>query len=94
MDDEAHKKLYAAGYEMRKRVVGEDYVAKSLEGKGDFGMPLVQFATVCLLSFPSLIAPAPYNLKIRSAHHRNRNPPGAQSGLVPASLSVIAVCLI
>lgn len=35
---------------MRRRVVGEDYVAESLEKSGgDFMRPLVQFATVSLI---------------------------------------------
>ncbi|KAH8602653.1 putative 4-carboxymuconolactone decarboxylase [Bisporella sp. PMI_857] len=41
-----HQSLYSAGYEMRKRVVGEEYVAKALEkGSSDFLRPLQQFAT-------------------------------------------------
>ncbi|PMD51988.1 4-carboxymuconolactone decarboxylase family protein [Hyaloscypha bicolor E] len=46
MDTPLHESLYAQGYEMRKKVVGEDYVAKALEnGSGDFMRPLQQFAT-------------------------------------------------
>jgi 4-carboxymuconolactone decarboxylase len=42
---------------MRKKVVGEDYVARALEkGSSDFMRPLQQFATVCTpLCFPSSI---------------------------------------
>jgi hypothetical protein len=48
MDSPAHKELYDKGYEMRKKVVGEEYVAAALEkGSGDFMRPLQQFATVC-----------------------------------------------
>jgi 4-carboxymuconolactone decarboxylase len=47
MDTPVHQELYAKGYEMRKKVVGEEYVASSLEkGKSDFLRPLQQFATV------------------------------------------------
>jgi hypothetical protein len=54
MDSPAHRELYDKGYEMRKKVVGEEYVAAALEkGSGDFMRPLQQFATVCLpLPFP------------------------------------------
>ena len=49
MDSPEHQALYAKGYEMRKKVVGEEYVAGALEkGKSDFKRPLQQFATVCL----------------------------------------------
>jgi len=57
MDSPAHKELYDKGYEMRKKVVGEEYVAASLEkGSGDFMRPLQQYATVChsFLSFSHL----------------------------------------
>jgi len=59
MDTPEHQALYAKGLEMRKRVVGEDYVAASLEkGKSDFMRPLQQFATVCTVhisfQFPQL----------------------------------------
>jgi 4-carboxymuconolactone decarboxylase len=48
MDSPAHKELYDKGYEMRKKVVGEEYVAAALQkGSGDFMRPLQQFATVC-----------------------------------------------
>lgn len=51
MDDPNHEALYEKGYEMRKKVVGEDYVAAALEkGSTDFLRPLQQFATVCLTS--------------------------------------------
>lgn len=47
MDTPIHQSLYAQGYEMRKKVVGEDYVASALEkGSSDFMRPLQQFATV------------------------------------------------
>ncbi|RDL36835.1 uncharacterized protein BP5553_06187 [Venustampulla echinocandica] len=46
MDDPNHQALYEKGYEMRKKVVGEDYVAAALEkGSTDFLRPLQQFAT-------------------------------------------------
>ncbi|PMD24949.1 hypothetical protein NA56DRAFT_642750 [Hyaloscypha hepaticicola] len=46
MDTPVHQSLYAQGYEMRKKVVGEDYVARALEkGSSDFMRPLQQFAT-------------------------------------------------
>jgi hypothetical protein len=48
MDDKAHQTIYGRGYDMRKKVVGEDYVAKALDaGSSDFLRPLQQFATVC-----------------------------------------------
>ena len=54
MDTPEHQSLYARGLEMRKKVVGEDYVANALEkGKGDFLRPLQQFATVCDILFIS-----------------------------------------
>jgi 4-carboxymuconolactone decarboxylase len=54
MDTPAHQELYDKGYEMRKKVVGEEYVAASLEkGGSDFLRPLQQYATVC--SPPTLI---------------------------------------
>jgi 4-carboxymuconolactone decarboxylase len=47
MDTPLHQSLYAQGFEMRKKVVGEDYVAAALEkGSSDFMRPLQQFATV------------------------------------------------
>jgi 4-carboxymuconolactone decarboxylase len=47
MDDPAHETLYATGLAMRKRVVGEDYVAAALEkGSSDFLRPWQQLATV------------------------------------------------
>ncbi|CAG8975640.1 hypothetical protein HYALB_00008399 [Hymenoscyphus albidus] len=46
MDSPEHQTLYERGIEMRRKVVGEDYVAASLEtNSGDFTRPLVQFAT-------------------------------------------------
>ncbi len=49
MDTSVHQSLYEQGLEMRKKVVGEDYVANALEkGSGDFMRPLQQFATVSL----------------------------------------------
>jgi len=46
MDTPLHQELYAQGLEMRKKVVGEEYVANALEkGGGDFMRPLQQFAT-------------------------------------------------
>lgn len=51
MDTSVHQTLYAQGLEMRKKVVGEDYVANALEkGGSDFMRPLQQFATVRILS--------------------------------------------
>jgi hypothetical protein len=48
MDTSVHQTLYAQGLEIRKRVMGEDYVANALEkGSSDFLRPLQQFATVC-----------------------------------------------
>ena len=60
MDTSHHQILYAQGLEIRKKVVGEDYVANALEkGGSDFLRPLQQFATVCLFlflsSFPSRV---------------------------------------
>jgi hypothetical protein len=47
MDTPEHKTLYEAGLAMRKQVVGEDYVANTLEkGSSDFLRPLQQLATV------------------------------------------------
>jgi 4-carboxymuconolactone decarboxylase len=47
MDAPEHETLYQTGLAMRKRVVGEDYVANALEkGSSDFLRPLQQFATV------------------------------------------------
>ncbi|TVY57980.1 4-carboxymuconolactone decarboxylase [Lachnellula cervina] len=46
MDTPAHKELYEQGYAMRKKVVGEEYVAAALEkGSSDFLRPLQQYAT-------------------------------------------------
>jgi hypothetical protein len=48
MDAPPHKEIYEQGYEMRKKVVGEEYVERSLKASGsDFMRPLQQFATVC-----------------------------------------------
>ncbi len=48
MDARAHVSIYEQGLEMRRKVVGEDYVESALEkGKSDFLRPLQQFATVC-----------------------------------------------
>lgn len=47
MDTEVHRSIYEQGYEMRKKVVGEDYVERTLaNGSSDFMRPLQQFATV------------------------------------------------
>jgi 4-carboxymuconolactone decarboxylase len=47
MDTPEHVSLYIQGLEMRRKVVGEDYVENALEkGKSDFLRPLQQFATV------------------------------------------------
>jgi 4-carboxymuconolactone decarboxylase len=47
MDAPPHREIYEQGYEMRKRVVGEEYVERSLKANGsDFMRPLQQFATV------------------------------------------------
>lgn len=54
MDTSVHQTLYAQGLEMRKKVVGEDYVANALEkGGSDFMKPLQQFATVRFLCISS-----------------------------------------
>ncbi|KAF4637131.1 hypothetical protein G7Y89_g946 [Cudoniella acicularis] len=46
MDTPEHQSLYAQGYEMRKKVVGEEYVSAALgKGSTDFLRPLQQFAT-------------------------------------------------
>jgi hypothetical protein len=51
MDAPPHKEIYEQGYEMRKKVVGEEYVERSLKAAGsDFMRPLQQFATVCLFA--------------------------------------------
>jgi hypothetical protein len=51
MDAPPHKEIYEQGFEMRKRVVGEEYVERSLKASGsDFMRPLQQFATVCFVS--------------------------------------------
>jgi 4-carboxymuconolactone decarboxylase len=51
MDTPEHQALYAQGLEMRKKVVGEDYVANALDkGKTDFLRPMQQFATVSIFS--------------------------------------------
>jgi 4-carboxymuconolactone decarboxylase len=48
MDVPPHTEIYEQGYEMRKKVVGEEYVERSLKASGsDFMRPLQQFATVC-----------------------------------------------
>lgn len=52
MDAAPHREIYEQGYEMRKRVVGEEYVERSLKAsESDFLRPLQQFATVWLLWF-------------------------------------------
>ena len=52
MDAPPHKEIYEQGYEMRKRVVGEEYVERSLKAAGnEFMRPLQQFATVCFVWF-------------------------------------------
>ena len=57
MDAPEHVSLYIDGLEMRRKVVGEDYVENALEkGKSDFLRPLQQFATVrCWSGLPSLL---------------------------------------
>ncbi|RDW64170.1 hypothetical protein BP5796_10672 [Coleophoma crateriformis] len=46
MDEDIHRTIYERGLEMRKKVVGEDYVARSLgSSQGDFMRPLIQYAT-------------------------------------------------
>jgi hypothetical protein len=41
-----HKELYDLGYEMRKKVVGEEHVARSLAaGSSEFMRPMQMFAT-------------------------------------------------
>ena len=50
MDTPEHVSLYMQGLEMRRKVVGEDYVENALEkGKSDFLRPLQQFATVGII---------------------------------------------
>lgn len=62
MDTPAHRELYAAGLEIRKKVVGEDYVANALEkGSSDFLRPLQQYATVIP---PIPISPIFYELAL------------------------------
>jgi hypothetical protein len=47
MDSAPHQEIYETGLEMRKKVVGEDYVERALKnGSSDFARPLQQFATV------------------------------------------------
>jgi 4-carboxymuconolactone decarboxylase len=59
MDTPEHKTLYERGLAMRKLVVGEDYVANSLEkGSSDFMRPLQQLATVLPISTPSPPCPS------------------------------------
>lgn len=54
MDTPEHVSLYIQGLEMRRKVVGEDYVENALEkGKSDFLRPLQQFATVRSPGLPS-----------------------------------------
>lgn len=49
-----HKKLYETGLQIRKQVVGEDYVERSLEnGSSDFLRPIQQFATVSTVHLTS-----------------------------------------
>lgn len=44
------KEIYKQGYEMRKKVLGDEYVERILKALGsDFIRPLKQFATVCLV---------------------------------------------
>ena len=51
MDTPEHRTLYEAGLAIRKQVVGEDYVAKTLEnGSSDFLRPLQQLATVLVIN--------------------------------------------
>jgi 4-carboxymuconolactone decarboxylase len=75
---------------MRKKVVGEDYVAKALEnGSGDFMRPLQQFATVFTsfhLFFRPSLSPT-FALTLRSKMMKVlikfRRVPGERFGLVP-----------
>lgn len=47
LDTPEHQKLYETGLEVRRKVVGEDYVENALEkGSSDFLRPLQQYATV------------------------------------------------
>lgn len=58
MDAPEHVSLYIQGLQMRRKVVGEEYVENALEkGKSDFLRPLQQYATVSLC-FTSLPHPA------------------------------------
>jgi hypothetical protein len=66
MDTSHHQILYAQGLEIRKKVVGEDYVANALEkGGSDFLRPLQQFATVCL--FLSFLPFHPVSISVEEA---------------------------
>lgn len=49
MDQAEHQKIYEAGLEVRRKVVGEDYVEKALANQSDFSRPLQQFATVRIM---------------------------------------------
>lgn len=52
MDTPEYQVLYERGLEIRKQVVGEDYVANALEkGSSDFLRPLQQLATVLPFHF-------------------------------------------
>jgi len=69
MDTPTHQSLYATGLEMRKRVVGEDYVADALEkGQSDFLRPLQQFATVSSALFSQSF---PYNYNWKKVESKN-----------------------
>lgn len=48
MDSAEHKAIYEAGLEIRRKVVGEDYVERSLANQTDFSRPLQQYATVSM----------------------------------------------
>lgn len=50
MDTPEHVSLYTQGLQMRRKVVGDEYVDNALQtGKSDFLRPLQQFATVSVL---------------------------------------------
>lgn len=58
MDTPEYQVLYERGLEIRKQVVGEDYVANALEkGSSDFLRPLQQLATVLHFTLPSFPLP-------------------------------------
>lgn len=43
----SHGDLYEEGLKVRRQVVGDDYVERSLSNASEFSMPLQELATVC-----------------------------------------------